>query len=91
MLTREKYFREYVVNYTNASVILSADFADSEDLDGVFSGLDKDHRTYDVNNGVTRAKNRRPQGARGAEPEWEARVRRRHAARRTGPAARGPP
>jgi formate dehydrogenase major subunit len=47
VLTQEKYFREYVLAYTNASTILSEDFADTEDLDGVFSGLDREHRTYD--------------------------------------------
>jgi formate dehydrogenase major subunit len=47
VLTSEKYFRDYVVAYTNAAAILTEDFADTEDLDGVFSGLDPDKRTYD--------------------------------------------
>src|SRR6202041_3812739 len=47
VLTNEKYFRDYVVNYTNAAALLTEDFADTEDLDGVFSGLDREHRTYD--------------------------------------------
>jgi formate dehydrogenase major subunit len=47
VLSAEKYFREYVVNYTNAATILTEDFADTEDLDGVFSGLDREHRSYD--------------------------------------------
>jgi formate dehydrogenase major subunit len=47
VLSGEKYFREYVVNYTNAATILTEDFADTEDLDGVFSGLDREHRSYD--------------------------------------------
>lgn len=47
VLTNEKYFRDYVVAYTNAPVILGEDFRDTEDLDGVFSGLDPDHRRYD--------------------------------------------
>ncbi len=47
VLEQEKYFRDYVVNYTNAPVILTEDFADTEDLDGVFSGFDREHRTYD--------------------------------------------
>jgi formate dehydrogenase major subunit len=47
VLTSEKYFREYVLAYTNAAVILTEDFADTEDLDGVFSGLDRRHRSYD--------------------------------------------
>jgi formate dehydrogenase major subunit len=47
VLREEKYFREYVLAYTNASTILSEDFVDTEDLDGVFSGLDREHQTYD--------------------------------------------
>ncbi len=41
------YFRDYVVAYTNAPVILREDFRDTEDLDGVFSGLDAAEGTYD--------------------------------------------
>jgi formate dehydrogenase major subunit len=47
VLTHEKYFRDYVVAYTNAATIVTEDFADTEDLDGVFSGLDAEHRIYD--------------------------------------------
>src|SRR2546430_11108517 len=47
VLANEKYFRDYVVAYTNAATILTEDFADTEDLDGVFSGLDRENRTYD--------------------------------------------
>ena len=47
VLQNEKYFRDYVVAYTNAPVILTEDFEDTEDLDGVFSGLDREHRVYD--------------------------------------------
>ena len=47
VLQNEKYFRDYVVAYSNASVILTEDFRDTEDLDGVFSGLDAETRTYD--------------------------------------------
>src|SRR5437763_7313777 len=35
----DPFFREYVVNYTNAATIVSDDFKDTEDNDGVFSGL----------------------------------------------------
>jgi formate dehydrogenase major subunit len=47
VLANGKYFRDYVVAYTNAATILTEDFADTEDLDGVFSGLDREHRAYD--------------------------------------------
>ena len=39
VIQNEKYFRDYVVNYTNAPTIINPDFKDTEDLDGVFSGL----------------------------------------------------
>jgi formate dehydrogenase major subunit len=35
----DPFFREYVVSYTNAATIISEEFRDTEDLDGVFSGL----------------------------------------------------
>jgi formate dehydrogenase major subunit len=47
VLENDKYFRDYVVAYTNASVILTEDFRDTEDLDGVFSGLNPETRSYD--------------------------------------------
>ncbi len=47
VLQNDKYFDEYVRAYTNASTILTEDYADTEDLDGVFSGLDRDDRFYD--------------------------------------------
>jgi formate dehydrogenase major subunit len=40
-------FREYVVNYTNAPVIIDEDFRDTEDLDGLFSGFDPEMGHYD--------------------------------------------
>ena len=46
VLQEEKYFRDYVVSYTNAPTILTEDFKDTEDLDGVFAGFDREHRTY---------------------------------------------
>ncbi|MGN9842896.1 formate dehydrogenase [Nonomuraea sp. H19] len=47
VLENELYFREYVVNYTNAATILREDYRDAEDLDGLFSGFDPDSRAYD--------------------------------------------
>jgi formate dehydrogenase major subunit len=45
-ITHEKYFREYVVHYTNASTILREDFKDTEDLGGLFSGWDAEKQEY---------------------------------------------
>jgi formate dehydrogenase major subunit len=47
VLEHERYFREYVVRYTNAPVLIDEGFADTEDLDGLFSGFDPEHGTYD--------------------------------------------
>jgi formate dehydrogenase major subunit len=38
IIENERYFKEYVVHYTNASAVIHRDFRDSEDLDGLFSG-----------------------------------------------------
>jgi formate dehydrogenase major subunit len=46
VLERNAYFREYVVAYTNASSIVSDEFRDTEDLDGLFSGFDPARGTY---------------------------------------------
>lgn len=35
----EPFFKEYVGTYTNAATIISPEFKDTEDLEGVFSGL----------------------------------------------------
>ena len=35
----EPFFKTFVLNYTNAATIVSDEFKDAEDLDGVFSGL----------------------------------------------------
>jgi len=48
VLQNEKDFREYVVNYTNASILLRDDFRDTEDLDGIFSGWDPEKRKYET-------------------------------------------
>ncbi|MBO8197196.1 formate dehydrogenase [Streptomyces smyrnaeus] len=48
VLTREADFREYVLDYTNAATIVGEDFRDTEDLAGVFSGLNQETGHYDV-------------------------------------------
>jgi formate dehydrogenase major subunit len=35
----DPFFQEYVAHYTNAATLVREDFADTEDLNGVFSGL----------------------------------------------------
>ena len=47
VLTEGLDFRDYVVAYTNAPAIVSDDFSDTEDLDGLFSGWDEQAGHYD--------------------------------------------
>jgi formate dehydrogenase major subunit len=47
ILENDRAFKEYVIPYTNAGTIVSEDFRDTEDLDGLFSGWDPQTRTYD--------------------------------------------
>jgi formate dehydrogenase major subunit len=48
ILENDRWFPEYVKAYTNASTIISEDFADTEDLDGLFSGFDSKTCSYDI-------------------------------------------
>jgi formate dehydrogenase major subunit len=48
VLTHERWFKEYVLAYTNAATIIDAGYRDSEDLAGVFSGYDANSREYQM-------------------------------------------
>jgi formate dehydrogenase major subunit len=43
---RERFFHDYLTRYTNAPTLISEDFKDTEDLDGLFSGYDATGRKY---------------------------------------------
>ena len=51
VLTNERWFREYVLAYTNASTIIEEGFQDTEDLEGLFSGFDQQSECYDAKQG----------------------------------------
>src|SRR5262245_5800180 len=53
VLTHERWFKEYVLNYTNASTIIQEGFRDTEDLAGLFGGYHGDGQTgkYDAREG----------------------------------------
>ncbi len=53
VLTHDKWFKEYVLAYTNASTIIEDGFRDTEDLSGLFSGYHGDGHTgkYDAKEG----------------------------------------
>ncbi|EFL28853.1 LOW QUALITY PROTEIN: formate dehydrogenase-O, major subunit, partial [Streptomyces himastatinicus ATCC 53653] len=48
VLSNELDFREYVLEYTNAATLVGEDFRDTEDLAGIFSGLDEETGHYDI-------------------------------------------
>ena len=48
VLSNDLYFHDYVVAYTNAATLINEDFADTEDLDGIFSGYDPQTGAYDT-------------------------------------------
>src|SRR5215218_6946748 len=47
VISNDKYFKDYVVNYTTAATIISPQYKDTEDLEGVFSGYNAQNRVYD--------------------------------------------
>ncbi|HEY6011415.1 MAG TPA: molybdopterin-dependent oxidoreductase, partial [Nitrospirota bacterium] len=42
----DSFFKEYVVNYTNAATLVNTDFKDTDDLSGLFSGMSEDGKAY---------------------------------------------
>jgi len=51
VLAHDRWFKEYVLAYTNASVIIDDQFRDTEDLAGLFSGYRPDSHSYDPQGG----------------------------------------
>ena len=47
VLTRDRWFKEYVLPYTNASAIIDEGYVDAEDNDGIFSGFNPQTGQYD--------------------------------------------
>src|SRR5256885_7808737 len=47
VLSRDLWFRDYVLAYTNASSIISDQYVDAEDYGGAFSGYDPKSGSYD--------------------------------------------
>ena len=77
VLTHEKWFKEYVLAYTNAATIIDKEFQDTEELEGIFSGYMNDERAYDSGAGrwayadapSTKKDWRTPRGAQEPEPQ----------------------
>jgi formate dehydrogenase major subunit len=86
VMAKERYFRDYLIAYTNAPSIISEEFRDTEDLDGLFSGLDVGARHYDFRTWQYEGSEvKAPAGERDAQPdpaaEGESRAAVRAAAR----------
>src|SRR5436305_8395957 len=46
VLTQERWFKEYVLHYTNATTIINDKYVDAEDNDGLFSGFHAEESAY---------------------------------------------
>ncbi len=77
VLQHDKYFHEYVAAFTNGPTIISEDYQDPEDLDGLFSGFDPEHRTYDWESWSYQGDEEiaPASGARGMQPQHKREVR----------------
>src|SRR5215472_11260774 len=51
VLIHEKWFKDYVLAYTNAATIIDEGFQDTETLEGIFSGYDHKKRAYEAGRG----------------------------------------
>jgi formate dehydrogenase major subunit len=48
IIGNERWFREYVIHYTNAAAMVSADYKDADELGGIFAGFDRESASYEV-------------------------------------------
>jgi formate dehydrogenase major subunit len=51
VLKHDKWFKEFVLAYTNATTIIDPAYQDAEDLEGIFSGYDSQKRAYESGKG----------------------------------------
>jgi len=88
----DPFFREYVLHYTNAAVLVEEEFEDAEDLGGLFSGWDREAGLYQPDSwqyaGVERVVRRAP---RGEQEEFERLRTGQPMSSRTGRTRGGPP
>ncbi len=48
VMQNERHFKEYVLSYTNAAILVSEKFQDTDDLDGLFSGWQQGQAQYET-------------------------------------------
>jgi formate dehydrogenase major subunit len=78
VLSRELYFRDYVVAYTNAGAILRDDYVDSEDLEGLFSGWNAESGKYEGSSWMYAGGEAAP--AAGTSDTWDEHASQEHSA-----------
>jgi formate dehydrogenase major subunit len=78
VIEQDKWFRDYVLHYTNAADILGEDYRDTEDLDGVFGGLHEKAHAYEnegwLPEGMVQDTDPEDDGKKD-DPEYEERLR----------------
>ncbi|MBO0863394.1 MAG: molybdopterin-dependent oxidoreductase, partial [Chloracidobacterium sp.] len=47
VLTNERWFREYVMAYTNAATLITEDYTDADELGGLFNGYEPEKKRYE--------------------------------------------
>ena len=47
VLTNKRWFKEYVLAYTNATTLIDEDYTDADDLGGLFNGFDAEKKHYE--------------------------------------------
>lgn len=67
IIDNERYFDEYVKKYTNAPTLITDEFKDTDELDGLFSGWDPEKGEYDIT--TWRYEGMEPHGAAGQREE----------------------
>src|SRR4051812_19541617 len=67
IIENERYFEEYVKKHTNAPTIITDEFQDTEELDGLFSGWDPEKGEYDI--ATWRYEGMEPHGSAGQREE----------------------
>jgi formate dehydrogenase major subunit len=64
----EPFFKDYVLNYTNAPTLISPDYRGPEDLDGMFSGFDAQAKRYDTKTWAYQTEQAAQQGTPSTQP-----------------------
>ena len=69
VLEQERWFKDYVLHYTNASTIINEGYVDASDNDGIFSGFDVAKGEYDIPNAMWHYEGEQPRQQQSGEEE----------------------